>query len=88
MGASGAYLTGLISGVADIDAITINSAQMEVREGSQNAVASKIVLVAMLSNTVFKTTVAVLRGHALLLPYLLITFGSVLLVGLLWFLFA
>lgn len=87
MGASGAYLTGLISGVADIDAITINSAQMEVREGSQNAVASKIVLVAMLSNTVFKTMVAVLRGHAHLRPYLLITFGSVLLVGLLWFLF-
>lgn len=86
MGASGAYLTGLVSGVADIDAITINSAQMATRDEALLKEATKIVLVAMMSNTVFKTTIATLRGHQQIRPYLLITFGAVVVVGLLWFL--
>ena len=87
MGTSGAYLTGLVSGVADIDAITINSAQLATRDASQLTEATKIVLVAMLSNTVFKISISTLRGHPQIRPFLLVTFGAVLVVGLLWFLF-
>ena len=86
MGTSGAYLTGLVSGVADIDAITINSAHMAARDSAMVKEATKIVLVAMMSNTVFKTTIATLRGDPKIRPYLLTTFGAVVVVGLVWFL--
>jgi uncharacterized membrane protein (DUF4010 family) len=82
MGNSGSYLSALIAGVADIDAITISTAKWA--KDDQIALASDMVLLAMLSNTIFKSTAALLRGHRDIRPYLLWGFGGVLVLGVLY----
>jgi uncharacterized membrane protein (DUF4010 family) len=84
MGDSGAYLTSALSGMADIDVITISTAKWA--QADQLALAANMVVIAMMSNTVFKFVATLLRGHASLRPMLLQGFGVVLLTGITWLL--
>jgi len=82
-GESGAYVSGMISGIADMDAITISTAKW-AKMTSDADYGANIVAIAALSNTLFKATVATLRGHASMRKYMLTGFGAVLLAGGVW----
>lgn len=86
LGDSGAYISGMISGVADMDAITISTSKW-AKMTSEADYGANIVAIAALSNTLFKATVATLRGHASMRKYMITGFGAVLLAGGAWLAF-
>lgn len=61
LGSSGVYLASIISGVADVDAITISMALLAPDTISNNTAVTAITLAAM-SNTVFKSLIALFLG--------------------------
>ncbi|CAG1004572.1 hypothetical protein PHYC_03153 [Phycisphaerales bacterium] len=66
-GTSGIYAVAAISGLTDMDAITLSSARMAMETTVTPPQASNAIVIAALSNTVFKTGVmAVIGGGALL----------------------
>jgi uncharacterized membrane protein (DUF4010 family) len=78
----GAYISGAISGVADIDAITISSAKWASGDPEQTSFASSVIILAILSNTVFKAVLSYTRGSAELGKAVMAGFGLILIVGL------
>ena len=85
-GDTGAYVSALIAGLADMDAITISTAKW-AKQSDITYYAANVIMVAALSNTTFKFAAALMRGHASIRRVLVIGFGTVLLIGLLWLLF-
>ena len=82
-GESGSYVSGMISGVADMDAITISTAKWS-RHASDAYYGANMVIVAALSNTIFKALVSIFGGHPAMRRYMLTGFGLVLLTGGVW----
>jgi uncharacterized membrane protein (DUF4010 family) len=60
-GKQGLYLAGLISGLADVDAITISMAHF-ASAASQLEISVAVILIAMLSNTLVKLVVALVKA--------------------------
>lgn len=86
LGDTFAYLSGAMAGIADIDAITISTAKWASVEGTRTPVAANIILLAVLSNSLFKLTVSILRGTAEIRKPVLTGFGLVLVAGILFLL--
>lgn len=82
-GESGSYFSSIISGIADMDVITISTAKW-AKQASAATYGANVIMVAALSNTFFKAAVAVLRGHSSIRRYMITGFGSVLLIGSIW----
>jgi uncharacterized membrane protein (DUF4010 family) len=82
-GESGSYFSSIISGIADMDVITISTAKW-AKQTSAATYGANVIMVAALSNTFFKAAVAVLRGHSSIRRYMITGFGSVLLIGSIW----
>lgn len=87
MGQSGAYVSGAVSGIADIDAITISTVKWSAGDGSRAFFAANVIIIALLSNTVFKVTLSILRGASTLRRWVVYGFGPVLITGIGWLLF-
>ena len=69
LGGTGLYLLALVSGVADVDAITLSTARL-VGDGLDRAMAAEIVLIAVAANTVAKFVwIAVIAGGGLAMRY-------------------
>ncbi len=83
-GQAGAYLTGAISGIADIDAIIISSAKWAAADNEQTRLASSVIVLAILSNTVFKAVLSFVRGSGELAKTVIAGFGLILAAGLAW----
>ncbi len=81
------YLSGAVAGIADIDAITISTAKWASTPAGQSREAAIIILLAVMSNSLFKWLVSVSRGHAALRKPVSLGFGLVLAVGLGWLAF-
>jgi uncharacterized membrane protein (DUF4010 family) len=81
------YVSGAIAGIADIDAITISTAKWAATPTGQNHEAAIIILLAVMSNSVFKWLVSIFYGAAALRKPVGLGFGLVLLVGAAWLLF-
>ena len=77
-GSSGVYITGLIAGVADVDAITIGISKFHPI-ALQTAV--NVIIIATLVNTLIKVGIALLRGSADLRKQVFLRLGSMLLAG-------
>ncbi|MBL7804786.1 MAG: MgtC/SapB family protein [Saprospiraceae bacterium] len=75
------YLSGAVAGIADIDAITISTAKWSAANADSQREAAIIILLAVMSNSVFKLLVSVFNGAASLRRPVLTGFGLVLLVG-------
>ncbi len=75
------YLSGALAGIADIDAITISTAKWAATTPDSNHQAAIIILLAVMSNTVFKLGVSVFNGAAELRRPVLTGFGLILGVG-------
>jgi uncharacterized membrane protein (DUF4010 family) len=82
------YLTGALAGIADIDAITISTTRWSAANGGNANTAAVVVLLAVMSNSIFKWLISVTNGPADLRKPVGIGFGSVLLVGLIWLIFS
>jgi uncharacterized membrane protein (DUF4010 family) len=64
-GDTGAYVLASISGVADVDPITLSMAQMH-KQGLDVTVAARAVLIAVTVNSIFKGLVSwVIGGHSI-----------------------
>lgn len=86
MGKTGIYLSALISGLADADAVVLSLAQLS-REGTDPVVAGQGIVLAAVSNTFAKGGIVLLTGgqalrRAIVVPFLLMT-GAGLLVAFL-----
>ncbi|TNE60769.1 MAG: MgtC/SapB family protein [Bacteroidetes bacterium] len=82
-GESGSYFSGIISGLADMDAITISTAKW-AQQTDAVAYSANMIIVAALSNTVFKALVSIIRGHSGMRRQMIQGFGLAIIIGLLW----
>ena len=80
LGEAGAYVTSLISGLADVDAITLSMATLAGTEVSHEVAVDAIILAA-LSNIVAKTGMAVFFGSREFKKYMIMTSVVILVVG-------
>lgn len=78
------YLSGAVAGIADIDAISISTAKWASSADGQTREAAIIILLAVMSNSVFKWLVSIFRGHKAVRKSVGLGFGLVLLVGIIW----
>ncbi len=84
LGAGGLYVVAALSGLTDMDAITLSSAQMA---GSGNgslatSMVWRLIVIASLANIVFKTATVAALGSAALLRRVSIAFGLALITGI------
>jgi len=87
LGTTLTYLSGAVAGIADIDAITITTAKWASVSPDSNRQAAIIILLAVMSNSVFKLLVSVFNGSAEIRRPVLTGFGLVLLVGTVFLLY-
>jgi len=81
-GASGSYVTGVLAGLTDVDAITLSMANL-VKAGQLDAVvAERTVVLACASNTVVKGVMSVVLGGVVFGKRVVFAFSVVLTVGL------
>jgi uncharacterized membrane protein (DUF4010 family) len=85
-GNRGLYAVAALSGLTDVDAITLSTAQLVHTERLSAQEGWKIILTASLSNLVFKAGAVALLGTRQLLLKINLCYGLVLLAGL-WLLF-
>lgn len=84
LGTALTYLSGAVAGIADIDAITITTAKWAAMTPESNRQAAIVILIAVLSNSVFKLSVSLLKGAPELRRPVLLGFGLVIGFGMLF----
>jgi uncharacterized membrane protein (DUF4010 family) len=82
LGNKGLVLSGLISGLADVDAITINISKMALASSSIKLSVS-VILIAMISNTFVKIGIALTKGDPQIKRKVSLGLASAILVGVL-----
>lgn len=81
-GSSGLYLVAIVSGLTDMDAITLSISDMSSRNEVETGIAWRLIMTAALANLVFKIGVAAFLGGRELLKRLGILFGIAFAIGL------
>ncbi|HEU4679433.1 MAG TPA: MgtC/SapB family protein [Terrimicrobiaceae bacterium] len=81
-GSAGLYIVAMISGLTDLDAITLSTAQLANSKQVEATVAWHVILIAVLSNLVFKFGIVAALGSARLTKRVGMAFGAALLAGL------
>jgi len=81
-GTEALYGVAAVSGLTDVDAITLSTAQLFKRGRVDPDVGTRVVLIALLSNLIFKFGAVLLLGNRRLVLYTAATFGIALLAGL------
>jgi uncharacterized membrane protein (DUF4010 family) len=86
-GNRGLYLVALVSGLTDMDAITLSTSQLVGQDRLDTHTAWRMILVAALSNLVFKGVLVAILGSRELLRLVAGAFGVMILAGgaLFWF---
>lgn len=82
LGSSGLYVVGVVSGLTDMDAITLSTSRLAQSGGVDPDTAWRVITVAAISNTAFKVGLAWAVGGRRLAMRLAIPVGAVVLVGL------
>ncbi|OKY79237.1 MAG: Mg2+ transport system protein MgtC [Candidatus Methanohalarchaeum thermophilum] len=82
LGAAGVYSTALISGLADVDAITLSLAKLTVEGTINHQVAATGIIIAAISNTLVKATLAWVLGTKKLGKLVTTILGAASIVGL------
>lgn len=81
LGHRGLYLVAAVSGLTDMDAITLSTAQLIKRGELPVETGWRMILLGALSNLVFKGVAVAVLGHRRLLRRVSLAFGIVLLCG-------
>jgi uncharacterized membrane protein (DUF4010 family) len=86
LGDSGLYIVAALSGLTDIDVITLSTAQMIVADRVALDTGWRMMMVGALANIVFKTAVIAVLGDCRLVRRIGVVFGLALLGGvmLIW----
>ncbi len=86
-GDRGLYVIAAISGLTDLDAITLSTAQLFNDNRMEASTAWRLIVVGTMSNLVFKAVAVAVLGSGRLLVYIVVLFGFALAFGggLLWF---
>jgi len=86
-GDTGVYISSLLSGLADVDAITISLAQLSEEGTISTTVAAQSIVIATIANTIAKGAVVIIGGAALLkrnlVPGMVLVIAATLIVSLL-----
>jgi uncharacterized membrane protein (DUF4010 family) len=82
LGDAGIYLSSILSGLVDVDAITLSMAQLSKHGGIALDTAKLAIVLAAMSNTVVKGGIVLLTGTVALRKAILPGFLSMLIVGL------
>ncbi len=77
------YIVSIISGLTDVDAITLSLSQMMKAERLQTELGWKLILLASISNLVFKGIMAIVLGAKEITKWIVIVFGVSIVSGLL-----
>lgn len=77
------YIVSIISGLTDVDAITLSVAQLMKNDGLQVSTGWRLILLASLSNLVFKGIMAATLGTKQLAKWIGVSFGIAIIAGLL-----
>ncbi|MCI0674837.1 MAG: MgtC/SapB family protein [Phycisphaerales bacterium] len=85
-GSAGIYAVAGISGLTDMDAITLSTAQMVAHDQLASDVAWRAILIAAIANLAFKTGIVALLGGRALLSKIAPLFGLNVAVGIIIFL--
>ncbi len=80
-GTRGLYAVAVLSGLQDLDAITLSTARMVQQQQVPANTGWRLVLAAALSNLVFKGGLALVLGHGALRKWILVLFGILLAMG-------
>lgn len=81
------FIVAMISGLADMDAITLSTAHL-VSEGAIDPDRGwRLILTAFVTNSLFKLGIATFLGHSAMRTHLIAAFGTIALVGVLLILF-
>ena len=81
LGETGLYLAGAVAGLTDVDAISLSMANLATADGESLKIAARTIVVAVLSNTLAKTGMAVFLGTAALRRTLLLATLFFLIAG-------
>lgn len=81
VGDNGLYVVGAISGLTDVDALTISTAQMTQTGRLDPHVAWQVIMIGALANLLFKGCVIAVIGRAQLAKYVLPVFLSATIAG-------
>lgn len=84
-GSSGLIFSGLISGLADVDAITINMSKLAVNTYELD-LSVLVIIAASISNTVIKIAIALFKGRAEIRKKVSLALGAVIATGILYIL--
>lgn len=87
LGEGGLYLVAAISGLTDVDAITLSASKMVHSSAIDASTGWRLILVGTLANLAFKAGVVVTLGHRRLRRRVLIAFGASGVVGVLLLVF-
>lgn len=82
-GDKGLYIVAIISGLTDVDAITLSVAQMMKTEGLNTSVGWRLILIAVLSNLSFKGVMTAILGSRKLTKWVGASFGVIIAFGFL-----
>ena len=81
LGETGLYLAGAAAGLTDVDAISLSMANLATADAESLQVAARTIVIAVLSNTLMKTGMAVFLGAPALRRTLLLATLLVLIAG-------
>lgn len=82
MGSNGLYLVALISGLTDMDAVTLSTTRLLSQDRLAVEVAWRVIMIAALANLVFKGGAALVLGGKALGRRVVLLFGIALVTGL------
>lgn len=81
LGTSGLYAAATLSGLTDVDAITLSIVQLLKAERIEPALGWRLVVTGVMANLVFKGAAVFLLGHPALRRWVLALFGAALAIG-------
>ena len=82
-GNNGLYIVAIISGLTDVDAITLSLSNLMKDDGLATSTGWRLILLATLSNLLFKGVMAAVLGTKQLTKWVGLTFGTSIATGLL-----
>ena len=83
MGDSGLYIIAMISGLTDVDAITLSTGRLVEQLRLEPSIGWRLVVIAIMSNLAFKVGAVAVLGNRPLLYKVSLTFGISFIGGLL-----
>ena len=80
-GNSGDYIAGIVSGLTDVDAISISMSKLAAGT-LDTTIALTTIILATLSNSIVKYIIALIWGHRVVRTYVSIGFGAIIAAGI------